>query len=109
MSVLSNLRVIGSPCLKQVYENKLIFSILIFDSELEERQREWLKGASTDPVKQERIQIIQALLKPIKYKSAQAKQQLIQSFAASGLDMQFILDYSEQVKKVQGLSYGHFS
>ena len=77
------------------------------EEELKEKSQQWLKDASTDPVKKERIDLIQALLKPIKYKSAEAKQEAIQSFAASGLDMQFILDYAEQVKKVQGF-YGHY-
>ena len=66
------------------------------------------KRPSSDPVKQERIEIIQTLLKPIKYKSAEAKQEAIQSFAASGLDMQFILDYAEQVKRAQGVHYGQY-
>jgi len=77
------------------------------NSELKEKQKEWLKDASTDPIKQERIQIIQALFKPIKYKSAEAKEEAIQSFAASGLNMEFILEYAEQVKRVQG-KYGHY-
>ena len=78
------------------------------DSELKEKQKEWLKDASTDPVKQERIQIIQALLKPIKYKSVEAQEEAIQSFAASGLSMQFILEYADSVKIVQGSKYGHY-
>ena len=90
-----------------LYQNTVVYCKLYTDSELKERQKEWLKDASSDPLKQERIQIIQALLKPIKYKSAEAKQKAIQSFAASGLDIQFILDYAEQVKKVQG-QYGHY-
>jgi hypothetical protein len=78
------------------------------DEELKTRREEWLKDANTDPVKQERVQIIQALLNPIKYKSAEVKQEAIQSFAASGLDIQFILDYAESVKKAQGVPYGQY-
>lgn len=77
------------------------------DSELEQKQKEWLKDAVSNPGKQERIQIIETLLKPIKYKSAQARQEAIDSFSASGLDLQFILEYAEQVKKAQG-HYGHY-
>jgi len=77
------------------------------DEELKAKSEEWLKDASADPLKQERIQIIQALLKPIKYKSAEARQESVQSWAASGLDMQFILEYAEQVRKAQD-HYGHF-
>jgi hypothetical protein len=78
------------------------------DEECKRKSEEWLKDAEIDPVKKERIQVIEALLKPIEYKSAEAKEQVIRSFAASGLSMEFILDYAEQAKKIQG-KYGHFS
>lgn len=78
------------------------------DEELKARSQEWLKSASTDPIKKERIQLVQTLLKDIKYRSAQARQEAIDSFSASGLDMQFILEYAEQVKKAQGVLYGQY-
>lgn len=77
------------------------------DEELKAKSQEWLKDANSNPVKKERIQVIEALLKPIQYKSAERRQEAIDSFAASGLDMQFILDYVEQVKKAQGY-FGHY-
>jgi hypothetical protein len=78
------------------------------DEELEEKQKEWLKSAETDAVKKERIQVIEALLKPIQYKSAETKEQVVKGFAASGLSMEFILNYAESMKKVQGVLYGQY-
>ena len=77
------------------------------EEELKAQAEEWLKDANSDPVKKERIQVIEALLKPIQYKSAETKEQVVKGFAASGLSMEFILEYAEQVKKVQGY-FGHY-
>jgi hypothetical protein len=77
------------------------------EEELKIKSEEWLKDASTDPVKKERIEMIQTLLKDVKYKSAETKEKVVKGFASSGLSMEFILDYAESMKKVQG-KYGHF-
>lgn len=78
------------------------------EEELKTRSEEWLKDASTDPVKQERIKTIEALLRDVPYKSAEERNKLVNSWAASGLDIPFIVNYAEQVKKVRGI-HGHYS
>jgi hypothetical protein len=81
---------------------------LYSEQELKAKAEEWHKSAATDPMKKERIQVIEALLKPIEYKSAETKEQVIKGFASSGLSMEFILDYAESMKKLQGSHVNHY-
>jgi hypothetical protein len=81
---------------------------LYSEEELKIKSEEWFKDSNTDTVKIERIEMIQALLKDIKYKSAETKEKVVKGFASSGLSMEFILDYAESMKKVQGI-HGHYS
>jgi hypothetical protein len=80
---------------------------LYSEEELKAKCEEWLKDANTDPIKQERIKTIEALLSDIKYKSAEDRQAAVNSWATSGLDIPFIVDYAQQVKKAQGI-HGHY-
>jgi hypothetical protein len=80
---------------------------LYSEEELKEKSQQWLKSAETDPIKQERIKTVEALLSDIKYKSAEQRTDIVRSFAASNLDIPFIVDYAQQVKKAQGI-HGHY-
>ena len=77
------------------------------EEELKAKSQEWLKDANTNPTKQERIKTIEALLSDIKYKNAEQHTNIVRSFAASNLDIPFIVNYAEQVKKAQGI-HGHY-
>jgi hypothetical protein len=80
---------------------------LYSEEELKAKCEEWLKDANTDPIKQERIKTIEALLRDVPYKSAEQRTDIVRSFAASNLDIPFIVDYAQQVKKAQGI-HGHY-